>query len=208
MNAKQVCAEGGRYQAKVSNTMTTVELHARIERRRGKRNVTRFRGVNIRTGRKVELSAAKLRRPCPEWEAFCRAEDERMKAKLLLTRQVCIEASQTGVAPSVIRDRIEAARAEENGSLDFPSDPTPLPVTMMTGVVKIAVNEDKGGIEVTFPGKPPEAVRNDLKAFGFRYSRFHSVWWAKNQGGGMLETITSLLTIWNEKGQLPAVATA
>jgi len=39
------------------------------------------------------------------------------------------------------------------------------------------LNVEKGGIELYFPGKPQAAVLDDLKASGFRWSRFNSCWY-------------------------------
>jgi len=39
------------------------------------------------------------------------------------------------------------------------------------------INVEKGGIELYFPGKPQAAVLDDLKASGFRWSRFNSCWY-------------------------------
>ena len=45
--------------------------------------------------------------------------------------------------------------------------------------VTVSRNEEKGGIEIAFPGKPETAVIDDLKAHGFRWSPFNKVWWCK-----------------------------
>lgn len=41
------------------------------------------------------------------------------------------------------------------------------------------INEERGGVEVSFPGKPSEAVRDQLKASGFRWHNSRRVWYAK-----------------------------
>lgn len=45
--------------------------------------------------------------------------------------------------------------------------------------VTIQINDDKGGIEVLFPGKPSEVIRTALKGHGFRWSRGQGLWYAK-----------------------------
>jgi hypothetical protein len=40
-------------------------------------------------------------------------------------------------------------------------------------------NEERNGVEVRFPAKPPEAVRLQLKAAGFRWSRRGGCWYNK-----------------------------
>ena len=41
------------------------------------------------------------------------------------------------------------------------------------------LNEELNGIEITFTGVPSEEVRNELKANGFRWSKYKKVWYAK-----------------------------
>jgi hypothetical protein len=41
-------------------------------------------------------------------------------------------------------------------------------------------NKERNGIELKFPGKPSDAVRQKLKANGFRWSRNQGVWYAKD----------------------------
>ena len=45
--------------------------------------------------------------------------------------------------------------------------------------VTVSENEEKDGVEIRFPGKPPQAVIDSLKAHGWRWSRFGSCWWHK-----------------------------
>jgi Large polyvalent protein associated domain 29 len=42
-----------------------------------------------------------------------------------------------------------------------------------------SLNEELNGIEITFTGVPSEEIRNELKANGFRWSKYKKVWWAK-----------------------------
>lgn len=45
---------------------------------------------------------------------------------------------------------------------------------------KVRFNEDKGGIEIVFPAKPDQAVLDNLKANGFKWSKFNKCWWIKD----------------------------
>ena len=44
----------------------------------------------------------------------------------------------------------------------------------------ISYNNEKQGIELSFPGKPSEEVRTSLKADGFRWGKFNKVWYIKD----------------------------
>lgn len=46
-------------------------------------------------------------------------------------------------------------------------------------IEKIVMNEEKNGIEIYFTGKPAEEIRNNLKAQGFRWSKYNKCWYAK-----------------------------
>lgn len=46
--------------------------------------------------------------------------------------------------------------------------------------ISVAVNEARNGIEITFDEKPDEAVRAQMKANGFRWSRHQGLWYARN----------------------------
>jgi hypothetical protein len=43
----------------------------------------------------------------------------------------------------------------------------------------VSENKAKKGIEIKFPSIPSEAIRNELKQNGFRWSKFHKVWYHK-----------------------------
>lgn len=43
----------------------------------------------------------------------------------------------------------------------------------------VSHNVERGGIEIKFPGKPNDSVRNSLRDKGFRWSPFNTVWWKK-----------------------------
>ena len=45
--------------------------------------------------------------------------------------------------------------------------------------VKVRHNEEKNGIELSFPSMPSESIRNLCKDCGFRWSRFSRVWYNK-----------------------------
>jgi hypothetical protein len=45
--------------------------------------------------------------------------------------------------------------------------------------VTVRKNEEKGGIEIVFPGKPSEDTLNELKSRGWRWSKFAGLWWIK-----------------------------
>lgn len=45
--------------------------------------------------------------------------------------------------------------------------------------ITVSENEEKDGVEIQFSDKPSEEVRSQLKANGFRWSRFSKVWYAK-----------------------------
>lgn len=45
--------------------------------------------------------------------------------------------------------------------------------------IKIILNEEKNGIELYFMDKPGEEIRDNLKANGFRWSRYNNCWYAK-----------------------------
>lgn len=54
-----------------------------------------------------------------------------------------------------------------------------VPETENSGAVRIALNDEYHGIEIRFPDKPEEGTREQLKSYGFRWSRFQGIWYAK-----------------------------
>lgn len=60
------------------------------------------------------------------------------------------------------------------------------------GAVTIRRNEEHNGIEVVFPDKPEQDVLYSLKALGFRWSKYQSLWYAK-YSEALLEQVTKLL---------------
>lgn len=53
------------------------------------------------------------------------------------------------------------------------------PVVAESAAVTVTENTAKGGIEIRFASMPSEDVRTDLKAKGWRWSRFAKCWWIK-----------------------------
>jgi hypothetical protein len=45
--------------------------------------------------------------------------------------------------------------------------------------VTVRRNEEKGGIEIVFPGKPDVETLEILKGRGWRWSKFSGLWWIK-----------------------------
>ena len=41
----------------------------------------------------------------------------------------------------------------------------------------VSENTEKKGVEIKFPSVPSEAIRNELKTHGFRWSKFNKVWY-------------------------------
>ncbi len=46
--------------------------------------------------------------------------------------------------------------------------------------IRVKINAEKQGIELYFPGKPDASVLEDLKANGWRWSRFNTCWYRKD----------------------------
>lgn len=46
--------------------------------------------------------------------------------------------------------------------------------------VEISFNEEKSGIEIKFDGKPEREILENLKANGFRWSKYQKIWYAKD----------------------------
>jgi len=46
-------------------------------------------------------------------------------------------------------------------------------------MVTISKNTDKGGIELSFPGKPTDEILAWIKAHGYAWSKFNKIWWKK-----------------------------
>lgn len=195
MRSKQVQV-GGRYLAKVSGKVVQVDVTGETYRTTASgRTRTVYRAINLRTGRKLELSAARLRM-APETQADRdAARDANRRVMWSMAR---INGLRAGLTPADAT--AEAERIIPDGQPERVAETTPASL-----VIQVRENLDKNGVEITFPVAPPEAVREDLKAYGFRYSRRFACWWARAQRG-MVEAVTSLLGAWNERGVIPAVA--
>jgi hypothetical protein len=50
---------------------------------------------------------------------------------------------------------------------------------MSSGPVHVSRNEEKQGIEIKFDNKPGPDTLESLKTYGFMWSRFQSLWWAR-----------------------------
>ena len=60
------------------------------------------------------------------------------------------------------------------------------PAASTTGVT-VTINEEKNGIEIRFPSKPSASVLADLKAHGWRWTRFGGCWYHHRNGGTVLD---------------------
>jgi len=67
-----------------------------------------------------------------------------------------------------------------------PAPTAPAPTPSATGAT-VTINEDKNGVEIRFPSKPAAAVLADLKAHGWRWSRFGGCWYHQRNGGTVLD---------------------
>ena len=79
------------------------------------------------------------------------------------------EAEMPAEAPEAAAEAAEAPQAEE----------VPAEAEEKPAAASYTINEERGGVEVSFPGKPAEAVRDQLKASGFRWHNVRRVWYAK-----------------------------
>jgi hypothetical protein len=71
--------------------------------------------------------------------------------------------------PSGVREKVQSQEVSEKD---------------VTGV-EVRKNEEKGGIEISFPSKPAQSVIDELKGKGFRWSSFNSVWWKRYNDADM-----------------------
>ena len=250
---------GGRYQARISGQIVGVEVLAEKQRLSTSRRwgggprkscmVPCFQVMNLRTGRKIIMSAGRIR-PVPVTASEDRAARAVQRRVLWsVARSMALQAGKTdaeatssaedhspGACPDRLGKPVPEAAAEpekagwiirdmfgrtlkhlrDDGSAIGTSGAEEAapeaavdvqPPAETRGVVRVARNEEKGGIEVIFPAVPPAEVRADLKAYGFRWSRRYGCWWAREQGG-MVDAITSLLGAYQERGMIQAVATS
>lgn len=75
-------------------------------------------------------------------------------------------------------ETILRALAERNDHFEKPQ-PAPAPAPVPAGNVGLTENTEKGGLEIRFDGKPSAQIIDELKAHGWRWSRFSSCWWIK-----------------------------
>lgn len=62
----------------------------------------------------------------------------------------------------------------------FPArEATSTPAPVSSDGVTVTENEERNGVEIRFASKPAESVRSALKANGFRWSKFQSLWYAR-----------------------------
>jgi hypothetical protein len=85
--------------------------------------------------------------------------------------KICAYRSGTLTADRVPEGEIRAPGASDSASSEEPQQDD-------AGAVAVRVNEERDGVELEFPGKPPASIRERLKAAGFRWSR-RGYWYAK-----------------------------
>ena len=92
------------------------------------------------------------------------------------------------VSKTAARERLFSALAARHDHLTPAAAPvpTPAPTTGATGAT-VTINEQKNGVEIRFPSKPAAAVLADLKAHGWRWSRFGGCWYHQRNGGTVLD---------------------
>lgn len=76
-----------------------------------------------------------------------------------------------------VKNRVNLNRKEAETDRNRPV--AVAPVVAEGEAVTVTENTEKGGIEIRFASIPSEAVRTDLKAKGFRWSKFAKCWWIK-----------------------------
>lgn len=69
---------------------------------------------------------------------------------------------------------------EEKGEEPKTEEKTEITPDTTNTDIEISFNEEKNGIEIKFDGKPSEEIRENLKANGFRWSRYQKIWYAKD----------------------------
>ncbi len=61
----------------------------------------------------------------------------------------------------------------------------PAPEALVESCTTVTENEEKNGVEIRFNSKPAAEVRANLKAHGFRWSRFSSCWYKKRSADSL-----------------------
>jgi hypothetical protein len=117
--------------------------------------------------------------PCPTLEAYKqdRSLTGRWMGHCWFSDLVNREAAEIDLTPSVVAKPVPAAHevSQTQPAVEAPHEQRVPPVTG----AKIRFNEEKGGIEIIFAGKPAKEVLTDLKASGFRWSQNQGCWYAK-----------------------------
>jgi len=83
--------------------------------------------------------------------------------------------------PHIPHDNVGKPEGLSGSQVEASSLKTTLPPVrgdVNSGIV-VAYNEELNGIEITFPAKPDEDVRQGLKKHGFRWNRKKGIWYAK-----------------------------
>lgn len=86
-------------------------------------------------------------------------------------------AETYGEVKNGVECRREECETDRNGSPEPVARPTPAP-TGATGAT-ITRNEERNGIEIRFPSRPDDDVLAELKANGWRWSRFSACWYTR-----------------------------
>ncbi len=81
----------------------------------------------------------------------------------------CLQDNARGVTFVPRVARITSKQSKEQTTAPATSD-----------AVRVEINPDFNGIEVYFPGKPSDAVRDALKAHGWRWHRMKKCWYNRN----------------------------
>lgn len=73
-----------------------------------------------------------------------------------------------------------AEETQETQEETAPEEPTTAEPVKTNTDVAILFNQEKNGIEVKFDGKPDTEILENLKANGFRWSKYQKIWYAKD----------------------------
>lgn len=83
-----------------------------------------------------------------------------------------------------------------------PQKPTPPDAPKDDGVT-ITENKEKNGIEIRFPSMPSEAIRNYMKANGWRWSKFARAWYNRATDGNR-KTAADIAAMWEKENEKAA----
>lgn len=71
--------------------------------------------------------------------------------------------------------------------------------------VEVTRNEQKGGVELRFDGRPAAEITEHLKGtWGFRWSRFQKIWWTHDADSNLDPVLEYLSSVADDAGMLPA----